>query len=84
MSSSGGKVLVFFDHAHIACLFFILLTSPRGYDDSSSVFSRETNIRAKDCIVNKRNHVKIYVKTFFQRLLCFCRTSGESYVWHRL
>ena len=61
LSSSSGKEIEQIDQAHIACLLYNILTSPRDYEDLSIGFTREIIIRAEERIAIKRNHGNFHV-----------------------
>ena len=68
-TSSPGKHLFEFFHAHIVSLMYKILTSSRGSDDSSIGFDRDRNRRQRELTKNKNTkdkyHVRIMLKEIF-------------------
>ena len=69
LTTSSGKRLENFDHAHIVSLMYKLLTSSKGSDDLSIGFDRDRNRRQRELTNNKtqkgKYHVRIYLKDVF-------------------
>ena len=69
LTTSSGKHIENFDHAHIVSLMYKLLTSSRGSDDLSIGFDRDRNRRQRELTTNKsqkgKYHVRIYPKDVF-------------------
>ena len=69
LTTSSGKHLENFDHAHIVSLMYQLLTSSKGSDDLSNCFDRDRNRRQRELTNNKtqkgKYHVRIYLKDVF-------------------
>ena len=69
LTTSSGKHLENFDHAHIVSLMYKLLTSSRVSDDLSIGFDRDPNRRQRELTNNKTQkekfHVRIYLKDVF-------------------
>ena len=69
LSTSPGKHLENFDHAHIVSLMYKLISSSKGSDDLSICFNRDRNRRQRE-LTNKKSqkgkyHVSIYLKDVF-------------------
>ena len=69
LTTSSGKHLENFDHAHIVSLMYKLLTSSRGSDDLSIGFDRDRGRGQLELSNNKtqkgKYHVRIYLKDVF-------------------
>ena len=69
LTTSSGKHLENFDHAHVVSLMYKLLTSRKGSDDLSIGFDRDRNRRQRELTNNKpqkrKFHNRIYVKDVF-------------------
>ena len=69
LTTSSGKHLENFDHAHIVSLMYKLLTSSKGSDDLSIGFDRDRGRRQRELTNNKtqkgKYHVRIYLKDVF-------------------
>ena len=69
LTTSSGKHLENFDHAHIVSLMYEPLTSSKGSDDLSIYFDRDRNKRQRELTNNKsqkgKYHVRIYLKDVF-------------------
>ena len=66
LTTSSGKHLENFDHAHIVSLMYKHLTSSKGSDDLSIGFDRDRGRRQRELTNNKtqkgKYHVRIYLK----------------------
>ena len=69
LTTSSGKHIENFDHAHVVSLMYKLLTPSRGSDDLSIGFDRDRIRRQRELTNNKtqkgKSHVRIYVKDVF-------------------
>ena len=69
LTTSSGKHLENFDHAHIVSLMYKLLTSSKQSDDLSIGFDRDRGRRQRELTNNKnikgKYHVRIYLKDVF-------------------
>ena len=71
-SSISGKQIQWVEYAHIAFLFYILITSARSNNDFSIGFALEINERPEEGTVEK-----IPVWVLLKDIFGFCRPSGE-------
>ena len=69
LTTSSGKHLENFDHAHIVSLMYKLLTLSRGSDDLSIGFDRDRNRTKRELTKNKdkkgKYHMRIYLRDIF-------------------
>ena len=84
LTTSSRKHLEKIDHAHIVSLMYKLITSSRGFDDSSIGFDRDRNRRQRELTNNKTQKRKYHVRIFLKDVFGLAEYQKKRYIWTRL
>ena len=84
LQSSSGKHIEEFNHAHIVCLMYKLITSARSTDDLFIGFDRDRGRRQRELTNNKNIKGKYHVTNMLKDIFGFAqhqekRTYGLGY-----
>ena len=78
LTTSSGKQLENFDHAHIVSLMNKLLPSSRGSNDLSIGFDRDRDKRRLERNINKNKKRKLSCQNVFKRYIWNCTTPKKD------